>query len=348
MMYHFATLFDINYLSRGLCLATSLQDVLKDKFQLFVLALDNETIMYFERNPVSCITVIRMEEIENYFPELNKAKQNRSKVEYYFTLSPCLPLYILKVFSECERITTLDADLYFYSNPNEIFNKYDKNSVFITPHDFSPELQHLQQYGRYNVSFQSFPNSEIGTRVLEDWKEKCLNWCYDYYDVETGRFADQKYLDDWINMYPGIQPIDLATCGRAPWNISSTSLKLRRNRFIVGNEPLVYFHFHHLRINSRYIGHGLQDYDQYKISKPVRKMYSVYIKLLRFQNKKLLRNSDSGVTRDREKVENSGLLTIWRKEIGAFSLFNRVFFYNIIGFKSKYRNLRSWLHGKTN
>ena len=142
-MLHFATLFDINYLSRGLALIDSLSKHSSQSYKLFVLSLDEKVAAYFNDKNTYPVHIIRLHEIEAHFPELVEAKKNRSTVEYYFTLSPYLPLYILETFCEVDQITTMDADLYFFDDPALIFNKYPDASVLITPHNFSADLQHL-------------------------------------------------------------------------------------------------------------------------------------------------------------------------------------------------------------
>src|SRR6185312_10435597 len=105
-MLYFATLFDINYLSRGLALLDSLTAHSSSPFKLFVLALDNGVVEYFEKHSTDTVDVITVDDIETHFPELRHAKENRSKIEYYFTLSPYLPLYILQKFPGVDQVTS--------------------------------------------------------------------------------------------------------------------------------------------------------------------------------------------------------------------------------------------------
>lgn len=343
-MYHFATLFDQNYLSRGLCLIESLDRVLNDNYSLYILALDENVVDYFVKNQRPNIIVLTLNQLEEFYPELVLAKTNRSKVEYYFTLSPILPLYILENFKDCERITTLDSDIYFYSSPAEIFKTYDTDAVLITPHDFSSRLQDLVRYGKYNVSFQSFPNTVNGLSVLKDWKEKCITWCYDYQDPETGYYADQKYLDDWKQHFDKVKSIDLKTCGRAPWNISDTALRISNGEFRIGDQLLIYYHFHSLRINDRCVTHGLQGYEINGISDEVKKVYSIYILALYKYNKKINQLSDKAVIRININSKSSSIFHfILHSEIGAIVLSSkRVVFFNM-RIKTNLIRLRNYL-----
>ena len=93
-MLYFGTLFNINYLNQGLSLYESLKKTTPD-FKLFVLCLDSATYNYFKETGFNAIMPINVNAVESQYPELNEAKKNRSLVEYYFTLSPILPLYII-------------------------------------------------------------------------------------------------------------------------------------------------------------------------------------------------------------------------------------------------------------
>jgi len=63
---------------------------------------------------------LSVSELEEQDPALRAAKGNRSRVEYFFTCTPCLPLFLFDRFPEIDVITYLDADLMFYSSPEPI------------------------------------------------------------------------------------------------------------------------------------------------------------------------------------------------------------------------------------
>ena len=96
-MLHFTTFFDKNYLSRGLVLIESLQKY-TSKFELYVLCLDDFTMEYFNKHKSQYpeIITLTLNDVEKQDQELFACKENRSTIEYYFTLSPCLPLFLLK------------------------------------------------------------------------------------------------------------------------------------------------------------------------------------------------------------------------------------------------------------
>jgi hypothetical protein len=278
-MFCFTTYFDKNYISRGLALYDSLKRHC-EQFELYVLCLDNITLEYFlnnvHRHPE--VRSLPLNEIEDYDIELRECKKNRSIIEYYFTLSPCLPLYILKKYN-LPHICSLDADIMFFSSPAIIFSNLKDYSVLITPHKFSKELKSREIYGNYNVSFQIFKNDDRGLNCLERWRKQCIDWCY--YRLEDGKFADQKYLDNWIANVDGVTAIDMSGAGVAPWNINSHLIKINKKQVYIGDSKLIYFHFHGLRvIGPNLIIHGMNDYGV-KISKMItRYIYKPYIQNL--------------------------------------------------------------------
>jgi len=245
---NFTTIFDSNYLSRGLSLYRSLKSC-HDDFKLFVVALDDICYEYFKVNKYNNITVISLGEIEDNFPELLPLKQERSFVNYLFTLSPYYPLYVLQKNPELKHICSLDADQYFYSSPKQVFDALADYSVLITPHRFTPELLRtgIEKYGRFNVSFQVFRNNETGKSCLNFWREQCFNWCED--ELSEGRFADQKYLDLWQDKFTNeVGEITQVGLGLAPWNINNFKISKISSQLRVGDEPLILFHYQGLRI----------------------------------------------------------------------------------------------------
>jgi hypothetical protein len=222
-LLNFTTFFDFNYLSKGIVLYNSIHKQVKAPFKLYLLCLDNNTLDFFSHNKkdFEFIEVISMKDFESDDPSLLFAKQNRSLVEYYFTLSPVLPLYLFKKYN-LDHICSMDADLYFYSSPQSIFEKLQEYSIIITPHKFTKELSNREKFGLYNVSFQLFKNNKIGIECLTQWKNECIEWCGDHFDEANNRFADQKYLDSWKDKFKNeVLILDGHDTGLAIWNINN-------------------------------------------------------------------------------------------------------------------------------
>lgn len=284
-MYYFCTYFDSNYLVRGLTLYRSL---VKSGcvFELYALALDDKTYETLSKLALPNLHPISMLELENWEPRLLLAKKNRSKIEFYFTLSPILPLYILDTKKRVELITYLDADLFFYHSPEPIFQEMGNASILITEHRFPAYLKDKEKFGRYNVQYQSFRRDKQGLACLDRWREQCLEWCYDR--LEDGKYADQKYLEEWPQRYEQLVVVQQKGGGLAPWNWATHPLNLSNNSVAVAGEPLIFYHFHGVKIfYPWFISNGLLDFGMmpYRLR---RWFYVGYLRQLRSTRKWLV------------------------------------------------------------
>lgn len=261
-MQYFTTFFDKNYLSRGLVLIESLQKQSKG-FEMYLLCLDDFTFNYFEANKSQFpqVIILFLNDIEKEDKKLLTCKANRTIIEYYFTLSPCLPLYVLKKYN-LPHICSLDADIKFYGSPKPLFDYLINYSIIITPHKFSDKIEHLVKYGKNNVSFQIFKNDDYGLECLKIWKKKCIEWCKDILDEENSRYADQKYLDDWEFSFPNkVKVLNDNVSGIAPWNLNNYTITIKYKRFYSNKEAIIFYHFHHNKFfNKKWVTNGFSTY----------------------------------------------------------------------------------------
>jgi hypothetical protein len=225
-----------------------------------VVCLDDKLYQYLEAKKLPNIISIKLTDLEQFYPELEQIKKERSPIDYLFTLSPYYPSYILEKYTDLSFICTLDADQYFFSSADGIFSELDHCSVLITPHRFTEKLKHFERYGLYNVSFQVFKNDRYGTECLKIWREQCFAWCKD--EWEDNKFADQKYLETWEkHLGNKVQPINNPALGLAPWNIENYELSLKHGDVYVNSNPLILFHYQGLRfLKEKLINSGLAHY----------------------------------------------------------------------------------------
>ncbi|MDX5319966.1 MAG: glycosyl transferase [Bacteroidota bacterium] len=245
---NFCTLFDSNYLSRGLVMYDSLEEHC-DNFHLYVFAFNDLALNTLRTLSLPHMTVISLQEFED--PELLAVKSDRSRAEYCWTCTSSTIHYVLEKY-QVENCTYLDADMVFYSNPRVLIEEMEASgkSVLITSHRYTRRYDQSLLRGKYCVQFMYFKNNEQGREVLDWWRARCLEWCYAR--VEDGKFGDQKYLDDWTTRFPSVHELEHLGGGIAPWNCQQFSFKKEGNSIIVskGNQkaPVVFFHFHGVKI----------------------------------------------------------------------------------------------------
>jgi hypothetical protein len=255
-VYDFCTYFDSNYLTRAMALYASLTAF--HQVRLWVLCMDALAHAHLAKLALPGIKPITLGELENEYPALLAAKANRSTIEYYFTCTAALPLYVLEHNPDVGLITYLDADLYFYSSAQPIFDEIGTHSIAIFAHRFPPRSAGRAIYGKFNVGWLSFRRDDQGLACLRLWHQQCLDWCYDR--LEADRFADQKYLDDWPDRYGNLVVISHKGGNLASWNLENYTISVESGRVLVDAEPLVFFHFHGLKqLTKRLFDTGISE-----------------------------------------------------------------------------------------
>lgn len=233
-MYNYCTLFDSNYLTRGLALYESLKRHSTD-FHLYIFAFDDRSLNLLKKLSLEYVTVIGLPEFED--KKLLAIKPTRTVGEYCWTCTPSVIKYCLDNY-DIDNCTYVDADIYFFSDPSILIEEMQDKSVLITEHRYTPRYDQSSTSGIYCVQFMTFKHDRHAMLVLDWWREACLTWCFNRF--EDGKFGDQKYLDDWPERFEGIHVLENLGGGVAPWNIQQYNLKA--NPF-----KLVFYHFHGLQ-----------------------------------------------------------------------------------------------------
>lgn len=291
-MTHYCTYFDGNYLTRGLTLYHSMLEHCQP-FQLHVLCMDDEAYNYFAAAALPQIQPIRLVDFEAGDEQLAVAKGNRSLIEYYFTCTPSLPLYVMRQEPTIATIVYIDADFFFFHKPDAIEEALANHPLFAVEHRFPPELQHHAEYGRFNVGILGFRNDAVGRACLERWREQCLEWCYDR--LEGDRFGDQKYLDEWPARYPTMKILYHPGVNLAPWNLTRHKIEWNGNALLADGRPVICFHFHGLKEVNRFVYiTGLNEY-RVRLTPAIRKgIFQPYLKVFRRLSRHL-RSSNIGI-----------------------------------------------------
>jgi hypothetical protein len=239
-MVNFCTLFNVNYLAKGLALYNSL---LKNcpQFHLYIVVFDDVTYQVLSQQRLAHATIITLNNFEN--DELLAVKASRTMAEYCWTCTPFTVKYCIEKFG-LDHCTYIDADIYFYDDPTPLITCMDDNSVLITPHNYYHRYDQSAISGIYCVQFTTFKNTLAGLAILNWWADACLKWCYARY--EDGKMGDQKYLDSWPYMFDGVQICKEPGAGLAPWNAISFDITINDEKIVVDKSPLYFYHFHAL------------------------------------------------------------------------------------------------------
>jgi len=243
-MISFCTLFDSNYLTRGLALYKSLEKVCSS-FHLYVVAFNDECYVYLKQAQLPHLTVVSLKEFED--DRLLQIKSSRSPAEYCWTCTPSIILFFIKSY-KLDSCTYIDADMIFYHDPIVLIQEMGENSILLSEHRYTKEYDQSQKSGRYCVQFMCFKNDKVGINALTWWRERCIEWCYARH--EDGKFGDQKYLDDWLHRFKSVKVIEHTGGGLAPWNLQQFKIIAEGgSAYVIEKKsyrkaPLIFFHFH--------------------------------------------------------------------------------------------------------
>ena len=236
----FVTLFDQAFLAMGVALHRSLQvQAGGGRYRLWIICMDEEVEHSLRRLNLADVNLIPLREIET--DALLAVKPSRSRGEYCWTLTPFAPSAVFERAPDAQRVSYLDADLFFFDAPQVLLSELEQSGkdVLITEHAYAPEYDVTEKSGRFCVQFMTFCRTTKGLEVLHSWQEQCLEWCFARY--EPGRFGDQKYLDDWpMTFSQSVHIVKQTEKTLAPWNASWFAAR--------GALSPVFFHFQGMRL----------------------------------------------------------------------------------------------------
>lgn len=288
----FCTLFDSNYLDKGLALYHSMRRRI-GTFKLYIFAFDDKCYDILSDMCLKHVVLISLAEIMD--DRLREIKEERTRAEFCWTCTPIVIDHVLSCYRE-QVCTYIDADIYFFSSPEKAIEDIRKRkcSVGIAPHRFERNyvnVYHMFNNGKYCIQFNTFFNNIDGMTVLKDWKSDCLNWCYCRY--EDGKYGDQKYPDTWKMKYSCVYEAEDLGIGVAPWNLHLYSCVGKSDAGILmryrGKEfPLIFYHFEGIRYfqdNSIFL--NLWEYSDWGTKRKVRLIYGEYFHVLRIVREKL-------------------------------------------------------------
>lgn len=316
MKRYYCTYFNYNYLPTFLSLYDSMLEHCGN-FQIFCICMDSESREYLEEIGLERAVVLDIFQVENELSDLKSARYNRSLIEFFFTSTSSINYFILTKYPEIDWLTYLDADLFFFSSPEPIFNELKGKSIGIIEHKFHGLGKRNLKYGKFNVGWISFKNNEEGINCLKDWREKCIEWCFD--KLEEGKFADQKYLNDWPVKYPSTHIINHIGANVGPWNVGQYLVSIQANNVMVNDQKLIFYHFASFkRLSEKVYSSSLSKYYMPLKGKVKSLIYGVYAKSI-FENSERMSFKVNGEVRktrtDRGKITFTGILNEIRYRI---------------------------------
>lgn len=323
----FCTLFDSNYLDKGLVLYDSMTECLGE-FKLYVFAFDEKCLDILTEQNLDKMVVIPLKEFET--EDLLRVKQERTRAEYCWTCTAWTIKYVLDHYGE-DMCTYIDADMMFFSSPQAVFDDMRAKgcSIIIVPHRFKTieeEKKAHDTVGSYCVEFNTFVNNVDGRAALDWWADRCLEWCYYAVPGTTEWYGDQKYLNVFPEKFKGVYICEHAGVGLAPWNNmlvdyaenSPLRIKVKESGEVY---PLVLYHFENVSFLTNHILHASSGLKSKELHKYI---YDVYISRIINKRRQIQQESNFIISKKRRILTKNVIMKIYQKYIGPIRRIKRL------------------------
>lgn len=209
--------------------------------EIMVLALDDDTAGVLRGMNELPFRVIELRSLLAADPELARVQATRSRMEFIFALTPCFGRHLFETYREIERLVYLDADLFFFADPEPIWAELGSHGALIVAHQYPGWHDDAALYGSYNVGVVGFGRNPAGLACLGWWREQCL--ASTSLTADGVHYGDQKYLDEWPARFVDVVVATHPGVNLAPWNWAAHHCAVVEGRTKVDGRPLIVFHF---------------------------------------------------------------------------------------------------------
>ena len=250
----YCTIFDDNYLARAIALYESLLQV--NKMATFAFfCIDEKSFLLLSTLDLERTIIVKHDDFAT--AELLELRAGRSQGEYCWTCKPFALLYLMHSLPLSDWVIYVDTDMMFFSDPDEALPGPDAHYL-LTPHGFHCRfISHEKSVGKHNAGYVAARCSRQGEQVITWWKDRCVDSC-SIIPTDT-TFADQKYLDQFTNLFNCGASSHHKGLNVAPWNVENFIIEVYAGRVYVDDFPLLLYHFQGLQLfdngtASLYIG----------------------------------------------------------------------------------------------
>lgn len=241
--YYFSMILSEANLFKAIPMYASLENSCSD-FKLFILCMNDSVYRVLSKIGFENIILVKLKDIERNNYDLEVAKSNRIFHEYCWTLKPIFLYYVMNKYENAEYYAHVDADLFFFSNIGQIFGENPNASIFLTDHRNSKEFYNYYELsGLYNTGFVGVKNNNEAKAAVRFWGDRCLKKCTVEYDTVNKTFGDQRYVEEWPNIFKNVHIVKSIGANVAFWNAKNYKVSKMNDAVYVDNSPLIFYHF---------------------------------------------------------------------------------------------------------
>jgi hypothetical protein len=156
--------------------------------------------------------------------------------------------YFFKTYSDIESVIYFDPDIEIFEPLLGIEAGLSSHNIVLTPHFYTPIFdnksrteQQMFVNGIYNLGFIAVSRSSETHKFLEWWMYKLRKECF--MDIQNGMFVDQLYCNMVPLYFEGVKIDKYPGYNIAYWNLHERVFSKLGEKYLVNNQPLVFYHF---------------------------------------------------------------------------------------------------------
>lgn len=222
-MNYFCTSLDSSSLTRGLALHQSLR-AHASEFELTVLCLDEATETSLRTRDLPAVRLLPVSTLTAAHAPLRAAQTDRTAAEFALTCKAWLIHHLLPQVPAGALLTYVAPEVYFFGTTQTVFDQIGRASIALLPCRYPAPLASWARYGQCHVGWLSLRHDDTGLAAAREWADLCAAWCFQR--VESGRYAERKYLDAWSARPAGASIVTLTAPGLslAPWHLGEATV----------------------------------------------------------------------------------------------------------------------------
>ena len=275
---NFCTHFSSSYIPQGVALLLSIREQYPDS-KIWVMPLDEVSRLTLTELNIRNVRILKISQAPVLFANFEKFLSARSFAESIFSIKPQIIEHVIQKTQKEALLFYLDADTFIFA-PLELQENFHEKSIFLSPHYFTTMSIGSASSGQYNAGLVGFRNNDFGRNSIRYWSALCEEWCSVI--PESGRYADQKYLEEIRNKWN--TEVGILEYGNnfGTWSFAQNLQVESRNQDIyINDKKVTSFHFHGLKVSRFLIRTGISMYGDFpaetKIKKLIYARYRIYI-----------------------------------------------------------------------
>lgn len=240
------TVFDKDYLLKGLAMINSIQKTSPRVTKFWVLCLDDDTFRQLEKLRLEDLVLVNIDDFAD--KEVLALREVRAWREFCWTLAASFLHFVNSISPIGTIVAYVDADCYFFSDLTIITDALNSNyQILIHEHRFSPDrLKWEKSSGRFNVGVVAGIVGDQFNLCISNWRKQVIAECV--LDPENGKCGDQTYLNSWPEKYTKLLIMPQKGAGVGPWNMANYVISQESKKIKIDEENLIFFHFSRFKI----------------------------------------------------------------------------------------------------